>query len=376
MYLLALTFALGYLSGQLPLPFQALAATVAICLLSTSRAVPPSTPPADEHYGRAAGATAAPLDLEAIYDAQEGSENRRDQQAEQSLARGRTPRQHEHDGERTVRSEDVTKRPYERQSREFQLPRGNREATPPDKEPERSPLLSHATSPPATAAPTEHHRETRDTEMGRTEPSPPRTFGCDQGPPAHETTERPGTGQASTEPHRSRPIEHAGMEHHRGHAAGGGQGGSPACPRSLEDARPQAVGARLTGVTEGTGAQQGSSLPSSSSEEMEVSQQSTDITTPGIDGEQDKYSVATEGGEVAETTDDVKDTDDAGGKDDSDSNSGGVDMTRLLRTSNRLLEDGRQLLADGMRQPRRAAHDSVVGDEGGSNREGWYPHDI
>ncbi|KAK7733116.1 hypothetical protein SLS53_008304 [Cytospora paraplurivora] len=387
MYLLTLTFALGYLSGQLPIPHQALAATVLICLLLTSRIVSPSTPPADEHYGKAVDTAANPLDPKAIYGSQKEIENKQDQQVEQRLARGRAPRQ---TIGRTVSSESLTVQPYERQSQGFQLPRRNRETTSP-REPELSPLLPRATSSPATVALTAPHCETRNTEMGNIRPNPPQAFGCDQEPSTHEATEKPGVDQVSPKPHRSKSIEYAGMEQHQGPAADDGQGSSPDYPRIQEKVRPQAVEARLTGVTnEGflaeahvdvsqaapsgdTGTQQRSSLTSSSSsEEMEVSQQSTNITTPGVDEKQDRHAPATKDDQVTETSSGMKSTSDKNG---GNSNIGEVNMSDLLKTSNRLLEEGRQLLVDGMRQPRQA-QSCVVGDESESNRKGWYPHDV
>ncbi|ROV89867.1 hypothetical protein VPNG_10249 [Cytospora leucostoma] len=405
MYLLTLTFALGYLSGQLPIPIQALAATVLICLLSTSRIVSPTTPPADEHYDKNLDIT--PLTLKAIYDSQKVETKRDEVKADQSPTRGRTPRQHKQDAGRTVSYENLTMQQYDRSHQVTQVPCDNREAPSP-RELELSLSQSQSTSSLAsTFALTAPHCETRNTETGNTKPNPPQTFGCDPELSTHETTKKPGMDQVSTKLHRSKSVVCAGMEHHHGHAADDGQGNNrPVYSRSLENVRPQTIEARLTGVTnedvlaqarvdvsqaaprsDDTGIQQRSSLSSCSSEEIEVSQQSTDITFPGLDEEHDKQAHETKDDEVTETTDDMKSINDKdGGR---NNNIGEFNMSDLLKTSNRLLEDGRQLLADGMRQPRRAST-SVAGDEEAGefshngpqsqlrtpdDREGWYAHD-
>ncbi|KUI58298.1 hypothetical protein VP1G_05598 [Cytospora mali] len=68
-----------------------------------------------------------------------------------------------------------------------------------------------------------------------------------------------------------------------------------------------------------------------------------------------------------------------------------INMAELLKTSNRLLEEGRQLLAEGKRQPRPGQADKAAGDpppgeslheepqtgpRESSNRLGWYAHDL
>ncbi|KUI73657.1 hypothetical protein VM1G_09615 [Cytospora mali] len=68
-----------------------------------------------------------------------------------------------------------------------------------------------------------------------------------------------------------------------------------------------------------------------------------------------------------------------------------INMAELLKTSNRLLEEGKQLLAEGRRQPRSRHADRVANyvppgdflhEEPGtdprelSNKPGWYAHDL
>lgn len=321
-------------------------------------------------------------DLDFFGEATQGQE-----QGQQEGIQRNIPRQLENDVQDDATYEHLVMRPYKR--RVSTPPRPPKSGIESPSAGEIDPLLSLSTSLSAStcALTALHSGIVTNIGTGITTPDRSDMFGYTS---TRKMSGSPRLDEVSKKLRRSYPVDSEAEGQRGGYTARSSLADVPDSSSNVAHAKPQTLEARPVGVSEdaiyteahlevpwATSSPFTQRQLSEEEESSDGSQHKTGLETEVVDS----LGISTQ--KQASVTANINRTE--------DNNIHKIDLSDLLKTSNRLLEDGRRLLAGEKRQPRpRQAHKSVGEESTGepihkgpdgllrrlSGRQGWYAYEL